>query len=377
MTLGKRGAFLAPLALLLVLSLLGNVAHAQGGFAMSGTFGQQQFQIPQGAEVSGSTIYVVVFNEGDRDLQVRMASEAPFGVEALFSEDEFPLKPGEQMKVYVTVRVGENAVPGEYQLLVRAEAAPEKVEGIAIGTAVAQRAKLTVTGQSALVEARVVSPDGQPVVAEVRLFKLIDGRENEFAFSNTGILEVKVSPGHYVARAYVGGKKLAEEFFDVAAGETKTITLTVKTVYFAHFGIVLNYYTETGELAFVKVVYQISNLYQPMADVGLVLKVSLDGEALEEIPLLSLSELSLGDIGGSWEYTPPQGWEAGTYTFQAELYVGGKLYTTSLEEELEVAAPTAVTAPFNLLLIVSIAAGVLIIGMAILLVVVLRRRRQY
>ena len=38
-------------------------------------------------------------------------------------------------------------------------------------------------------------------------------------------------------------------------------------------------------------------------------------------------------------------------------------------------APPA--APFNLWLIVGIAAGVLVIGMAILLVVLLRRRRQY
>ncbi len=36
-----------------------------------------------------------------------------------------------------------------------------------------------------------------------------------------------------------------------------------------------------------------------------------------------------------------------------------------------------VTAPFNLLLIISIGAGVIIVGMTILLVVVLRRRRQY
>ena len=106
----------------------------------------------------------------------------------------------------------------------------------------------------------------------------------------------------------------------------------------------------------------------------LVLKVSLDGEALEEIPLLSLSELSLGDIGGSWEYTPPQGWEGGTYTFQAELYVGGKLYTTSLPEELEITAPTAVTVPFNLPLMVVLGGitGAVLIIIAVRLV---RRRR--
>ena len=38
--------------------------------------------------------------------------------------------------------------------------------------------------------------------------------------------------------------------------------------------------------------------------------------------------------------------------------------------------PAGVTAPFSLLLLVSIAAGVLVVGMAILLVVLLRRRRD-
>ena len=377
----RRGALIA---LLLPLSILIAMApqpvQAAGGIGMAGTFYAQDFEIPQGVEVSNESIYVVVFNESDSEFTVHLTATTPKEVELSFSEQDVPLQPGEQRKIYIGVRVGEDAVPGEYKLRVTAEGRPSGTdEGVRIITAVAQEASLKVTGEAAWIAVAVVSPSRAPVVAEVRLFKETQGMLREFASSETGTLEAKVSLGHYIVCAYVAGKKLAEETVDItAANERKEVTLVVKTVYFANFGFVRHYYTETGKLAFVKVVYQISNLYQPMADAELILKVSLDGEALEEISLLSLSELSMGQTSGSWEYSPPQGWEKGdTCTFQAELYVGGKPYTTSLEEQLEVAAPTAVTEPFNLLLIISIGAGVIIVGMAILLVVLLRRRRQY
>ncbi len=344
----RRGALLA---LLLPLSILMAMApqpvRAGGGIAMAGTFYAQDFEIPQGVEVSNESIYVVVFNESDSEFTVHLTPTTPKEVELSLSEQDFPLQPGGQKKVYIGVRVGEDAVPGEYKLRITAEGRPSGTEGgIRIMTAVAQEASLKVTGEAAWVNVRVVSPSGAPVVAVVRLFKETQGKRSEFASSETGTLETKVSLGRYIVFAYVGGKKLAEESIDItAANERKEVSLQVKTVYFATFGLARQYYTETGEFAFAKVVYQVSNLYQPMADVEVILKVSLDDKALEEVPLLSLSELSLGETSGSWNYTPPQGWEeGGTYTFQAEVYIGGKLYTTSLAQELEIVAPTAAPA---------------------------------
>ncbi len=368
---GRRAtSTLLPLLSILI-AMAPQPVQAAGGIGMAGTFYAQDFEIPQGAEVSNESIYVVVFNESDSEFTVHLTATAPEEVELLLSEQDVPLQPGEQIKIYIGVRVGEDAVPGEYKLTITAEGRPSGSEqGIQIMTAVAQEASLKVTGEAAWLAVAVVSPSGYPVVAAVRLFKEIQGTLREFASSQTGTLEAKVSLGRYIVRAYVGGKKLAEETVDItAANERKEVTLVVKTVYFANFGFVRHYYTETGELAFAKVVYQVSNLYQPMADVKLVLKVSLDGEALEEILLLSLSELSLGDIGGSWEYTPHQGWEGGTYAFQGELYVGGKLYATSLPEELEVTAPSA--AVVNWPLIGGIIGGVVVVA----LIVVQTRRR--
>lgn len=369
----KRGAVLAPLLLCLMLSwlLLPLPAQAQGGIAMSGTFYHQNFEIPQGVELSAPSIYVVVFNQGDEEFGVRMSSETPLGVNISFSEDDFSLVPGGQKQVYVTVKVSEDAIPGDYELLICAQRLSAETEGaVGISTSVAQKAKLKVLGESAWVEVKVLSPTSEPVVAQVRLFKLIEGRENEFAMSTSGTLEAKVSPGHYIVRAYVASEMLAEESFAIAADESKSITLTVRTIYFGGVGVVPNYYTETGELAFAQVVYTLHNLYQPMNDVEVILKVTEDGVPSEEISVLSLGTLDVGDIGGSYNYIPQGGWQDGDYGFRLELYVGGKLYTTTLEHKLSTGlAPT----PINWPLIGGIIAAVAVIGGVVYLVV--RRRR--
>ncbi|MBN2240073.1 MAG: hypothetical protein JW712_09890 [Dehalococcoidales bacterium] len=65
---------------------------ADGGIAMSGSFYQQAFEIPQGAYASGPDIYIVVFNNGEKDFQVNMITDAPPGVELELSPDEFSLQ---------------------------------------------------------------------------------------------------------------------------------------------------------------------------------------------------------------------------------------------------------------------------------------------
>ena len=120
-------------------------------------------------------------------------------------------------------------------------------------------------------------------------------------------------------------------------------------------------------------------MYQPLKDVTAILKVSFEGELVEEMELISMPTLDVGTSIVSYNYIPTEGWQRGTYNFRIELYTQGELYSQSTEVQM-VAAPSEVgvpAAPFNLLLMVSIAAGVLVVGMAILLMVLLRRRRQY
>jgi len=387
LSIEKRGAARPALLLLLLVALAsavlpGSMAHAQDGgigVAMAGTFYAQIFEIPPGTEVSAPSVYVVVFNHGEEESLFEMSGETPFGVEIVFSEDEFTLPPGGQKKVFITVRVDEDAVPGQYELVARVTKVVAEVEGaVVVATSAGQRADLTIVGESAMVYVQVVSPDGEPVVSVVRLFKIVEEREMEFASSETGVLEVEVSPGSYITSAYVAGQKLAEESFDVAAGETKKIILSGLTVYIGGFGAVPNYSAATGELAFIEVVYTINNFYQPMPDVEVIIQVNLDGEPLEMISLSTFESLNTGRTGGSYYYIPSKGWESGEYGFMLELYTEGKLYTKTLEEKQKVELPSTILKyPKNNLLSLILLCVVILFDSFMIILIWRQKRRKH
>jgi hypothetical protein len=108
------------------------------------------------------------------------------------------------------------------------------------------------------------------------------------------------------------------------------------------FGVTPIYDAKTHRIAHARVFYQIENLSKPMIDTELILQVYLDGEPLQEVLLISTSTLTTGTTDGSHDYVPAQGWRSGTYTFQTELYEGGKPYQRTVEERLEV-SPEAST----------------------------------
>lgn len=334
-----RRGLLSPLLLFLLLSLflVPATAQAQAGIGMSGTFSQQTFEIPQGEQISSPGIYVVILNPQTETLDIQMSSEAPFGVEVLFSESKFFLSPGGEKKVYITVKVSQDAPPGEYQLTVTAEAFPIEEGAVRVGVASAQTARLMVTGESASISARAVSPDGDPIRAQIRLSKVIEGRLNELAVSDTGTVEAKVSPGRFTAVAFVGGAKLAEETVDIQAGESKQVSLVVRTVYFEFFGTEPNYEENSERLVFVRMAYTINNLYEALNNVEVFLQVKRDGQPLEEVNLISFGRLDTGRTGGQHRYVPDAGWKKGDYSFNLELHIQGKPYIDSAQEIVQVA----------------------------------------
>ena len=378
--LSRRGAaYLAPLGLILLLStlLIPGSTEAQGGIGISGSFYRQPFEIPQGSSVSGPSIDVVVFNTGNEALGVRMntsvSPEVPPGViNITLSEDEFTIPAGGHQQVLVGVEVSQDAVPGEYTLSIVAESYKEGAGGIQLVGAASESATLTVVGESALVRVEMVNPAGEPMIGVVRLFKVLEDGNYEFAYSDNGTLEARVSPGSFIASAYIASAKLAEQNFTIAAGEEKTITLTVSTIYFEGFGVVPNYYTETGKLAFCQIVYAVKNLYQRVDSAEVVLLVNYEGNLLEEISLANLSPLEIGRVDLSYSYLPAQGWRDGEYSFKLQLLLNGNPYASSAEKHLQVGAMPAPTGVNKVLIGVIIAAVVA----AIVVVSLVLRRKQ-
>ena len=337
--------------------------------ALSGSFFRQDFKLAQGATIDNPDVYVVVFNNGDSALNVRLTTDAPPGVELLLSETEFRLPPGEQKRVTVGVKVTEAAVPGEYQLRVSASAHSEGT-GIRLVGAVGQTARLTVTGEAASVEVVAVAADGSLLPARVGLYRQVGGSKVTVGSSEAGSLKMRVAPGEYIAEAYMEGNKLAEETFRVAANESKKIVLQAKTVYFEGFTVVPNYSAETKKLVFAEIVYTVNNLFQPFPQGKVVLKVTKGGSPLDEVNLITLAPLEKGKVELSYNYIPKEGWQKAEYRFKLELWIEDKPYTSSKEEVLDLT--TEGLGGMNWLLIGSIAAAVVLV--VVILAFALRRR---
>src|SRR4030042_6856724 len=212
--------------------------QAQGGFAMSGSFYAQRLELPQGTTLRTPDIYVVIFNNSAEDINVKMTTNVPLGVTIVLSEYDFPLSANSQKKLEVGLDIGMEAVPGDYKIGITAEPYKEGGEGIQIVGGAGQEADLTITGDFGSVDISTVSTNGAPVPAMIILFRAYEKDNFEIARTETGSLITNVSPGNYLTRVYIAGRNLAEESFAVAADEQKTISLTVKTVYFEGFEIV-------------------------------------------------------------------------------------------------------------------------------------------
>ncbi len=351
-------------------------AEAGGGLGLSGSFYRQDFVVPQGSAVNGPEDSLVVFNSGDSPLLVRMTSVAPTGVELIFSVPEFTLPASGRQSVAVAVRVGLEVTPGVYEVTAKAESYRDGATGIQIAGGVAQTARLTVLGEAGQVNVRALSPEGAPLVASVRLFRLSNGQQRGIGSSDTGVLDLKVAPGDFLAALYVGGEKRAEETFSVAANEVRNVNLTAATVYFETFSVVPAYETASGKLAFLKIVYTVRNLYGPVSKAEVTLRVTRDGQPLENVPLASLGPLEVGRVSLNYSYIPAGGWVPGKYGFTLALDIDGKAYAVSNAQEFDAgqvpAAGTSVTAGAprtgeegkanNWPLIGSVVAGLVVVG---------------
>jgi hypothetical protein len=378
--------------------------QAQGGFAMSGSFYSQKLELPQGTSLRTPDIYVVVFNNSDDDINVKMTTNTPPGVTIILQEYEFPLAAHSQKKVDVGVDISMEAVPGDYTIGVTAEPYKTGTTGIQIVGGAGQDADLTITGDYGVVNITTVSPSGVSVPARIVLYRTYNAQENfEIARSETGELDLNVSPGDYFTCAFISGKQLAEENFTVAADELKSVTMAVKTVYFEGFEVVPVTQRDTGQMVMANVVCSINNLLDAFSDVKVNLIVNSDTQ-LENLNILNMSRLEQSQTEVNYNYIPSDGWQVGVYLFKLELEIGGEIYTTSQAKGLTIdetgkaglmpvggaieettspapmttaaAADTETVSPssLTLLILIGAAVGVLVIVIAVILFVKKRMR---
>jgi hypothetical protein len=350
--------FLLLLGVLLLTGIITPApAVAQGEITMSGSFKDQKFDMTQYSSVSGPGIYVTVFNRSNEDCRITMRPVVMYnsGLDQggntiwllsppdvtinLTSDnltcDNFTLQAGGQREIKVGVTVGP-ATLGQYQLQVNA--CPWEVSGgVPIGDEVGQSTTLQVRSEAATVVVDTVSPGGQPVTTEISLFKVVDRDEYEYAYSNDGHLEAKVSPGNFLIKAYVyEGETPTEQRFNVGVGEEKRVTLAVNSIFFREFKPFRAATMQTGEFNRVEIAYTIANVYQTVASAEVRMVVTFNGTQLEGVRLLRLGVLEKGDLSAQSPYWAGGRWHNGTYGFRLYLYVEGHPYTWTEEETLDV-----------------------------------------
>ena len=311
------------------------------GIAISGSFYRHHFQLVPGETISTPDIYVVIFNNGEESVNVRLISKTPPGVELLLTLSEFSIPSKGNRRIQVGVRVSTEATPGEYEISVGAEIIPEEGRGVVITSAAEQRARLSIFGEAGDVHITTVTLEGELLACEVHLYQKLEDQLSPVGYSNEGEIIIRLVPGDYMVQAFFEGTEVAKEEFSLSAYEKKEIVLTAQTVLILGFNVVPSYLEDSGEISFANITYTIKNIHQVLKEITVKLSVTIGYDLLEEVEIFSVPTLDMGNMSGIYRYIPTQGWRSTIYTFSISLYSHGRLYARSLEKELTVSKTAA------------------------------------
>jgi hypothetical protein len=353
-----RGCALLFAAIVVLIGLISpsiTLADGEGpSVAMTGTFAGHHYEIPAGSSVISPDICITVINDGAVPYNVNMTTVAPVGVNINLSKTEFSLNPGERQSISIEIQTTKDVAASNYTLSIKAAAYIANSGVVQVLPEVAEDAYLTITGDSARVSVTAVTPDGKPITAVVRLFKLIDERLNEVCYNESGHLEAIVAPGNFTAQAYVGGQLLDEKTFDVAANDNISISLQAGTIFIQSPSVIAYNDSKTGKLAYAQISYTLMNIYQKVDAVNVKLLVKFNGNQIDERDVLRPQPFDVGSRDESPDYTPASGWTNGVYGFTLELFVNNVSNGNSPEMPFEVKDAGAGGGSNNLALIIGI-----------------------
>jgi hypothetical protein len=368
----KKQLFLIATLLITVLSLISfaspTTVRAEGGIAISGSFYRQHFQLTPGESISNPDINIVVFNNYDETIDIKLSTETPPGVTIDFAQDEFTIAPHSNITIITGVSVGTEVIPGDYKILVSASVVPNAGTGITIASAAELQADLTVFGEAGSLTITTQTPDGEPFAAELHLFRKDGEQLSPAGFSSSGTLETRLVPGNYMVQGFYENTEVATSEFSITADEHREIKLIAQTVFLYGFNVVPVYNEENGELSYANIIYTFTNIHIPLKDFQATLDITLKGHTLETDTVINIPTLDVGETSGTYKYIPSPGWQTGTYTFVMSVFSQGYLYGQSAEKTIE----NVITGSFNWTPVIIIAA---IAAIGLVIFFYMRKRR--
>ncbi len=328
------------LLLVFMASLLSAVpakAQSEGGIAISGSFYRHHYKLVPGESFSSPQIDIVVFNNYDRAIDVKLTANIPEGVVIDIDQKLLSIKPHDSQKLSVGLTVGEEVVPGEYEIGISADVQPDVEEGIAVVGSAELRTKLTVFGESGDVSVKVVTNEGEPFAGNIYLFLKQDNEVSAASYYNGSVFDDRLIPGEYLAQVYYNGEEVATDDFELAVDENKEVVLVVKTVSIFGLAATPQYDEQKKNIASARITYTIKNVYKPLKNISAVLNVYHRDKLIEELEMFTIPELEVGTQDNRYTYMPPAGWKDGRYNFTVSIYSNGDLFQNqSNPAELEV-----------------------------------------
>jgi LPXTG-motif cell wall-anchored protein len=348
------------LIIIVLLSIL--VPSSSAGVAISGSFYSHNYVLALGEEISGKDIYVVAFNTGENKVWVDMEYEAPEFIEVEMSPNSSLIAPGDNQRVYITLKATDDAIPGNYT--VKVTAIINEVKGdlpVKVLTSAAQEATVTISGEYGEITVVAMDPVGNIAqTAQIRLF-----RDTYDVANGNGTLEKRVVPGTYTAKAYLLGEEVASEEFEVAPYEDKRVELPIRSVYFELFDV-LPAKDDQGNVGYIYTVSVIKNLYKELPDAAISLHVS--GAASEDHIIYTSPSLPLNRTEIKYNYIPVAGWKKGDYEFTAKVTSEGVTYAISPVKTFEYKKPITEN-PMILI-------GIALIALLAIVIFYKRRKRE-
>lgn len=311
-------------------------AYADGGIAISGSFYRHHFKLVPGERVASPHINVVIYNNYDHEIEIKLVSNTPEGVHIELEQKVLKMSANSSRTLPIVVRVEETVVPDEYRIGIYAEVVPQPGAGIAITGSAEMRSQLSVFGEAARVNIKTVTMNSELFRTKLHLFHKLENQLEPAGYSDTGEMAERVIPGTYFVQAYWEGTEVAQQEFTVEVDQEKDITLTAQTVFLTGFSAQPRYSEETDKVSSARITYGINNIYKPVEDARTVLTVLYDGEPLEELEMYAVPTLPVGTSESRYTFIPAQGWKSGTYSFKVGLYSAGRLYAETEIKEFTV-----------------------------------------
>jgi hypothetical protein len=333
--LKKRG--ILSLLFLIGLMVTPLKLQANGGIAVSGTFASYHYKLLPGEVIETPDVYVLFFNNFAVDIEVQLitsitnldGSPTTVGdrVSFLLEETVVSIPANERIRIPIGMTVSEDAPAGEYRLGLAAEVIPDTIQGITVTGSAELRTRLTIFGEAGDLDLRSFDFFGEPLSAQLRLFRLDEGGTSPVRTVTNGVIIDRFVPGTYLVVGTFKEVEVLRETFTIVDREPTVLRLIAQTVFVESMSVTPLVSSTTGLLSRVRIDYTLRNIHTTVEDVRIFLQTTFEDEPLDLTQEAVIPFLPESVVNSSFNYLPTDGWQSGLYRFQIKAYQGPRVDT--------------------------------------------------